>query len=293
VRKEQHPSGEKTNEVKRMNLEYEEEQDLRSFFEKNVKTFEERLLQEAVNVRDKVEEIRTVGNINLLHNARKLVIYLIEGRTQEITSFAKEEGIVWAKHSLTLAFKLEWIQALRRVVWEFIYHYERLCDLEPVREQFYKKEKQINVLVDQFLNFFFISYSQYKDELIKSHREMVEDLSVPIIPLSPTMWILPLIGTIDTYRANMIVDKVINQIGASRMQQLFLDLSGVAYMDTAVVSYLMKVIDGAKIMGCQVIVTGIRPEIVKTMLKLDVSFNSKAETKGTLQQALLEYLQNE
>nr|WP_207952158.1 ATP-binding protein [Paenibacillus turpanensis] len=282
--------GRQKYEVNKLHMEFQEGQELRDFFEKNKKMFEEKLLQEAVNVKDKVEEIQTIGNINLLHNAHKLVLFLIEGRKHDIIVFAKEEGKIWAKHALTLSFKLEWIHALRRVVWGFLYNYDRLKDSVLVREHFYTQEKQINELLDQFLNYFFISYSQYKDELLRSHREMVEDLSVPIIPLSESMCILPLIGTIDTYRANTIVDKVINQIGVSRMQRLIIDLSGVAYMDTAVISHLLKVIDGSSIMGCHVVITGVRPEIVKTMLKLGVSFEQKAETKGTLQQALSEYL---
>jgi rsbT co-antagonist protein RsbR len=111
-----------------------------------------------------------------MDNAHRFVHLLVDGREHEIVSFAKKEGEVWARHSLTLAFKLEWIQAIRRAVWELLYNYDRLSGVQPDTDQFYFREKTINTLIDQFLNCFFISYSKFNDELIHSHREMVEDL---------------------------------------------------------------------------------------------------------------------
>ncbi|MFC0211482.1 hypothetical protein ACFFK0_03295 [Paenibacillus chartarius] len=152
-------SGKQRYEVNKLNLTINDGQHMREFFEANKQKFEEQLLQEAVNVRDKVEEIQTIGNINLLKNAHKLVLFLIEGRKHEIITFAKEEGVSWARHSLTLSFKLEWMHAIRRVVWDFLYNFDRLKEVEPGIEHFYTQEKQINELIDQFLNYFFISYS--------------------------------------------------------------------------------------------------------------------------------------
>lgn len=277
-------------EVITIDLRYTDGQDLKSFFLDNRQEFENRLLEEAVNVRDKIEEIQTIGNINLTLNAHKLVLFLVDGQEHEIISFAKEEGEAWARFSLTLAFKLEWVQSIRRVLWDFLYNFDRLGQAKSSREQFYELEKNVNTLVDLFLSYFFMSYSKYKDELIRSHREMVEDLSVPIIPLSSSMSILPLIGTIDTFRADTIADKVITQIGTDRIQTLIMDLSGVAYMDTGVINHLIKVIDGVLMMGCRTVITGLRPEIVKAMIKMGISFDRNVEVKGTLQQALAEYM---
>lgn len=271
-------------------LQLEAAADLKQFFIMNRFHFEQRLLLEAVNVRDKIDEILAVGNINLLDNAHKLVLYIIDGKEYEVTVFAKKEGITWAKHSLTLAFKLEWIQAVRRVMWDFLYNYDRLNNNNDSKEHYYSLEKNINQLMDQFLNQFFISYSLVKDDLIRSHRAMVEDLSVPIIPLTRTTSILPLIGTIDESRANTIEDKIITQIGNDRIETLIVDLSGVIEMTPDVVKQLINVFDGINMMGCQPIVTGLRPEIVKMMIRAGLSFEQKAVTKGTLQQALTDHL---
>ncbi|WP_027091676.1 ATP-binding protein [Cohnella thermotolerans] len=263
---------------------------LADFFIQNRETFEKRLLMEAVNAQDKIDEMMKIGNIDLLANAYKLVLYIVQGKEYETVSFAKAEGVNWAKHSLNLAFKLEWIQAVRRVIWDFLYRYDRINDHFTDKEQFYVMEKRINELLDLFLSHFFMSYSQVKDDLARAHKEMAEDLSVPIIPLTPSISILPLIGTVDKTRSDIIEEKVLSQIGSSRIEKLVIDLSGVIEMEPDIVKSLIGLIDGIKMMGCQTVITGLRPEIVRTMIRSGLSFESKATTKGTLHQALVEHL---
>jgi len=281
----------KRKEVLRLELEMADSVDIKSFFVKNRDQFEQRLLKEAVNVRDKIDEILAIGNINLMENAHRLVLYIVEGREHEVSAFAKTEGIIWAKHSLTLAFKLEWIQAVRRVLWDFLYNFDRLKKNASTIEDFYTLEKQINELMDLFLNHFFINYSQFKDDLIRAQREMVEDLSVPIIPLTKTISILPLIGPIDSFRSGTIQEKVLTQIGNERLETLIIDLSGVVEIDPNVIQELSNMIAGIKMMGCQTVITGLRPEVVKLMVRMSISFENKAILKGTLQQALKDYLE--
>lgn len=272
-----------------MDLQYEQGIQLKDFLNINKDEFEQRLLNEAVNIRDIIQEIKTIGNIDLLSNAQKLVHLMIDHKDLEIVNFAQQEGQLWARHSsLNLAVKLEWFQAIRRVLWDFIYNYERLSKQQITREQFFALERQINTTLDIFLRHFFMSYTRFKDELIQSHKELIDDLSVPIIPLSASVSILPLLGTVDTHRAKVIQEKALHQIGASKIRTLLIDMSGVAFLDTMVVKHLFKIMDGVSYMGCKAIVTGIRPEIASTIVDLGISFSDKVETKGTLQQALEE-----
>ncbi|WP_238403114.1 ATP-binding protein [Paenibacillus mesophilus] len=280
----------KYKEVVRLQLQSTEQMDLKQYFRTNRKAFEEQLLTEAVNVRDKIDEILRVGNINLLDNAYKLVIFIVEGREHEVISFAKTEGVTWAKHSLTLAFKLEWLQAVRRVLWSFLYNYDLMSGTISDKEHFFNLEKRINELMDLFVNHLFISYSQFKDDLIRAQREMMDDLSVPIIPFTPSISILPLIGTIDTERSLTIEDKVITQIGTAHIETLIIDLSGVLEVEPDVIRRLIGVIDGVRMMGCQCIITGFRPGFVKMMVRTGLTFENKAVTKATLQQALADVI---
>lgn len=272
-----------------MKFNFHESYELKQFFENNIKSFEEQLLREAVNVTDKIDEILAIGNIDLVNNAKKLVTYIIDGQEKEVQLFAKQEGIAWSTHSIDLTFKLEWIQAIRRTVWYFVGEYNELTN-GKVSENFFSLEKEINDQIDGFLNSFFISYSTYKDSLIRAHRKLVENLSVPIIPINSSVCILPLIGAIDDYRTNILEEKVLTEIGHTRIQTLIIDLSGIADMEAEVIEHLLKIIHGASMMGCNSVITGLRKEVVRKMIHLGISFGHKTETLGTLQQALNKYL---
>lgn len=274
----------------KLDLTYEETLSIKEYFLTNKDIFEGRLLEEAFNVKEKIEEIHRIGNINLLSNAHKLVLLIVDEREHELISFAKQEGVAWAKYSLTIAFKLEWIQAIRRTMWDFLYNFDLNKTNNHSSEFYFTLEKNINRQFDQFLNSFFIQYTKYKDELLDNHRKLLQNLSVPIIPISQDISIIPLIGAIDTFRANTIEDKIITEIGTSHIKTLILDLSGVAVMEVEIIQHLLRIINGISMMGCKTVITGLRPEIVKLVINAGISFDHVAELKGTLQIALSDYL---
>lgn len=267
--------------------------DITKFINKNRQDFEGKLLKEAVNVASKINDILQNGNIDLLKNAQKLVLYVVEQKEKELVLFAKQEGIAWAQHSLTLSFKLEWVQAIRRTLWHFLYKHAKISNSLKALESFFEMEKKVNVNIDSFLNSFFISYSNYKDELINTQRKLVEHLSVPIIPISPSVAVLPLIGTIDEYRMQTIEEKVLMEISNLKIQTLIMDLSGITTMNIDVIIHFEKVLNGISMMGCKSVITGLRAELVRKMIHLGVNFENRAETNGTLQQTLNRYLLKE
>ncbi|MCG7345592.1 STAS domain-containing protein [Sporosarcina sp. ACRSL] len=259
------------------------------FIEENGESFENELLQEAATVREKINTILEVGNIDLINNAHKLVGYTMESKLEELQQFAKGEGIAWATHSLTLSFKLEWVQAIRRTVWTFV---QRFIDENKMEIDFFQLERQINSSLDQFLNAFFISYSAYKDELLKAQRQLVENLSVPIIPITSTVCILPVIGSIDYFRSKVMEEKVLMEVGRLHTETLIMDLSGIAVMEAEVIDQLKKIIDGVALMGCTTAISGLRPDVVRSMVRFGVEFDKDTQMVGTLQQALSIYFKN-
>jgi len=272
-----------------MSLSYEKDFLLKDFITNNRDSFEQLLIHEANNISGIIQDIKTIGNIDLISNAHKLVELLVDNSDLEIVHFAQQEGRLWANHStLNVAVKLEWFQAIRRALWSFIYSYEQHSGQEHSSEHFFALEMRINTSLDNFLRHFFMSYTKLKDELISSHLEMINDLSVPIIPLTSTISILPLLGTIDTYRTGIIQDKVLQQIGAHKIRTLLIDMSGVELKDPAIVKGLFKIFEGVGYMGCRTIITGIRPETASAIVSMDITPLGNVQTKGTLQQALEE-----
>ncbi|MGM0845196.1 MAG: STAS domain-containing protein [Bacillota bacterium] len=274
-----------------MSTGYINKEDISEFLTANRENFKEKLLSEALNVRNKIQDILEKGNIDLLKNAENLAIYIAENREKELVEFAKIEGVAWAQHSLTLSFKLEWVHAIRRTVWHFLYEYENLnAEKEFSLEKFFDLEKQINDRVDQFLNNFFISYSNYKDEQLLAQRKLVENLSVPIIPINSVIAALPLIGMIDSHRIKTLEERVLMGISSMGIQTLIIDLSGIAEMELDVIVQFERILNGIKMLGCKTVLTGLRVELVKNMINAGISFDSRIETKGTLQQTLNEQL---
>jgi anti-anti-sigma regulatory factor len=119
---------------------------------------------------------------------------------------------------------------------------------------------------------------------------MVGHLSVPIIPVSTSIAVLPLIGMIDQYRIQTIEEKVLMDISRLKVQTLIIDLSGIADMEMDIIDHFQKVLSGVAMMGCKAVITGLRPELVRRMIHSGISFENKAESRGTLQQTLREYL---
>lgn len=272
-----------------MNLHYEQGMDVQTFILQNQQEFERQLLIEAVSIKEVIQDIKSTGNIDLLSNVHKLVSLTLEHKDMDIIGFAQQEGQLWAKHSsINLSVKLEWFQAVRRVLWGFLYNFERLGEQRMDQEQFFALERQINLSLDAFLRFFFMSYTAYKDDQIKSHKEMIDDLSVPLIPLSPTVSIFPLLGSVDAHRVKVVQDKVLKQIGADGIRTLLIDMSGAAFLDTSVMQQMFKVIEGVGYMGCRAIATGIRPDVANLMVEANLAFSERILIRGTLQQALEE-----
>lgn len=272
-----------------MDIEFETSYTLKDFLEANKDNFESTLLTEAVNVKDKIDEILRIGNIDLVNNAHQLIVYIINNEDDELKQFAKQEGIAWATHSIELTFKLEWVQAIRRTLWIYIHKYYDLS-LHYQINDFFKLEQEMNNRVDMFLNTFFINYSTYKDSLIDAQKKLVENLSVPIIPINQTVSILPLIGKMDDNRIYILKEKVLTEVSNLRIQTLILDLSGIASMDREITYELLKIIDGISMMGCTTVITGLRKEVVKEMSDSGIKFGPETKKLGTLQQALGEYL---
>jgi rsbT co-antagonist protein RsbR len=273
----------------RLEYIYDDLNKIKIFIEANKESFEEALLLEAKNVKEKIADILRVGNIDLVNNAHRLVLYVIEDNIKELQAFAKQEAMAWATQALTLTFKLEWVQAIRRTLWNYLQKYNEQMHKATV-EEFFVLEQKINNRIDQFLNVFFINYSTYKDSLIKAQRQLVENLSVPIIPITPSICILPLIGSVDSFRTKILEEKVLMEIGKLRIQTLIIDLSGIAEMEVDVIEHLMKIIDGTSLMGCHSVITGLRPDVVRKMIHIGMKFDKNTKTLGTLQQALKAYL---
>jgi len=114
---------------------------------------------------------------------------------------------------------------------------------------------------------------------------LVEELSTPVIPIFEDTVALPLVGSIDSHRAQRITRSLLEGISQRRTKIAIIDITGVPAVDTAVVNSLMQTVRAAELMGCQVVLTGIRPEIAQTLVTLGVDLG-KVVTLRNLQSGI-------
>jgi anti-anti-sigma regulatory factor/two-component sensor histidine kinase len=268
-----------------LNMTYQKGQTFQEFYKVNEDHLLRLMRMEAPHIYAYIEDPE--GQAQLDQLVLKVIALVAEERLQDLLQLGRELGYSGARNNFPLTYKLELIQATRKIYWEFTYNYHRHIDM--TQDDFFQLERKVNSMMDAFFGEYFASYLEQKDKFLTAHRELIEDISVTIIPLSATLGILPIAGTIDTYRAKRIQERALQQIAALRLQKVVIDLSSVSLLDTAVVTHLFKIVEGLSLLGCKAIVTGIRPEVANAMIELGISFTDRVETLGTLQQALETY----
>ncbi|MGJ7919022.1 ATP-binding protein [Neobacillus sp. LXY-4] len=213
---------------------------------------------------------------------------ILELKTELIMDVAKERGVKSAKTEFPMHLAWELFQSSRGIIWNAIKSFYNESQNSLSTEEFFTLERSVNDIIDLYIDSYTAYYVNYKEELLKSHRETVDELSVPIIPIAEKVCILPVVGNVDTYRAKKIREKTLIRVKELKAQQLIIDISGVPFVDTAVVNHLFKIVKGIKLLGCSTILTGISAEIADTMIELGIEIDNELKTKSDLQQALQE-----
>ena len=113
----------------------------------------------------------------------------------------------------------------------------------------------------------------------------VMELSAPLLPLLPGVLVLPLIGSIDSIRAERILAAELDAIIRERTEVVLVDITGTAVVDTNVAMQLIRSADAARLLGCQTILVGVRPEIAQTLVGLGVDLRG-VTTHSTLAEGL-------
>jgi len=112
--------------------------------------------------------------------------------------------------------------------------------------------------------------TRLQEQIIRMQAAALAELSTPLIPITDQIVVMPLIGALDRQRANQILSTLLHGIEASRSRVAILDITGVPVVDTHVAQMLMSVAQAVRLLGAQVMITGIRPEVAQTLVGLGV-----------------------
>ncbi|MCO4850154.1 STAS domain-containing protein [Bacillus vallismortis] len=188
-------------------------------------------------------------------------------------------------HEISVTESVGQFNAFRHVMFEWVQTFSETFSQEICIQDIYEWSRILNQTIDEIIEVFTGEYSQVTLIQLNAQKEMINELSAPIMPISDGIGILPLVGEIDTYRARTILESVLQQSSALKLSYLFLDISGVPIVDTMVAYQIFKVIDSTKLLGIETIISGIRPEIAQTVVKLGLDF-SNVKTEQSLAKAL-------
>ncbi|MUG97215.1 STAS domain-containing protein [Scytonema sp. UIC 10036] len=127
-------------------------------------------------------------------------------------------------------------------------------------------------------------YQKAREEVIIRQQEELLALSTPVVKLWGSILVLPLIGTLDSSRTQVITESLLQKIVDTSSQVAIIDITGVPTVDTLTAQHLLKTITAARLMGAECIISGIRPQIAQTIVYLGVDL-SDVVTKATLADA--------
>jgi rsbT co-antagonist protein RsbR len=128
------------------------------------------------------------------------------------------------------------------------------------------------------------SYVKSREEIIQRQQREMMELSTPVVQLWDDILALPLIGTLDSERTQVVMESLLQKIVETGASIAIIDITGVPTVDTLVAQHLLKTVAAARLMGADCIISGIRPQIAQTIVHLGVNL-SEVTTKASLADA--------
>ncbi|MFD5876174.1 MULTISPECIES: STAS domain-containing protein [unclassified Streptomyces] len=128
-------------------------------------------------------------------------------------------------------------------------------------------------------------YAKAREEIISAQSEQLMELSTPVVKLWEGVVAVPLVGTLDSARTQVVMEKLLQTLVDTGSDQAIIDITGVPAVDTEVAQHLLKTVVAARLMGAECTISGIRPQIAQTIVALGIQFGDIV-TKATLADAL-------
>lgn len=134
------------------------------------------------------------------------------------------------------------------------------------------------------------AYAKSREEVIRRQQEDMLELSTPVVKLWEGILALPLIGTLDSARTQVVMESLLQAIVQMNSRVAIIDITGVPTVDTVVAQHLLKTVTAARLMGADCIISGVRPQIAQTIVHLGINLLD-VTTKATLSDAFALALQ--
>lgn len=184
-----------------------------------------------------------------------------------------------------------------RIGWELVFLMDGLSTLKSLvlelmqKEKDYSSEEVIELIteIDRWVapmtNQIIESYSNNWEKTVSLQKVALQELSAPLIPVFEKISVMPLVGTIDTDRARLIMENLLSGVVKHRSEVVLIDITGVPVVDTMVAHHIIQAADAVRLVGSRCMLVGIRPEIAQTIVNLGINLN-QITTTSTLQKGI-------
>src|SRR5580658_2610263 len=149
----------------------------------------------------------------------------------------------------------------------------------------YTESLKISNKIDSLTVASFETFIKGREEIILRQTDEIAEISTPVIRVWEGILALPIIGTLDSARTQVVMESLLSQVVETGSEITILDISGVPAVDSLVAQHLIKTVSATRLMGAECIISGIRPEIAQTIVHLGIDL-SGIITKATLASAL-------
>ena len=163
-------------------------------------------------------------------------------------------------------------------------------DLAKSQDQLFDMIWAATELLDRLALVTTDSYMSTREELISRQQQELLELSTPVVKLWDGILALPVIGTLDSARTQVVMENLLQTVVATNSKFAIIDITGVPTVDTLVAQHLLKTITAARLMGAECIISGIRPQIAQTIVHLGINLEDVV-TKAKLSDAFALALQ--
>ncbi|CAN5349806.1 STAS domain-containing protein [soil metagenome] len=144
---------------------------------------------------------------------------------------------------------------------------------------------QVSELIDNLAQWTVTTYQRAREEVIERQQQELLELSTPVIKLWDGVLAVPMIGTLDSSRTQLVMESLLQRIVETESTLAIIDITGVPTVDTLVAQHLLKTVTAIRLMGADCIISGIRPQIAQTIVHLGIDLNG-VTSKATLADAL-------
>lgn len=220
---------------------------------------------------------------NVIDNTvREFGDLMISSLTEEHSTYStklNEFSVQIVRYGWSISFVLKALTNFTEVI------YEKMDDAGLIEGNFQSYKEVLTNWITPLNHSIVDAYSVVWEKTVSLQKIALQELSASLIPVFEKISVMPLVGTIDTERAKLIMENLLQGVVKHRAEVVLLDITGVPVVDTMVAHHIIQAADAVRLVGAKCMLVGIRPEIAQTIVTLGINLNDFTTT-STLQKGV-------